>query len=380
MKLIDKVLLAHDFSKSAENVLATGVEIAKIFHSELVPIHVLPDDVVNEKVKSLLNETATGKLQETITHFKNEGVKAGAPILTYGTPHKVITETAVDEDASLILIGSGETQKGAKFLLGTTAERIIQQSEKPVFVVKENVPLNVQHILCPVDFSETSKRALKNAITMAYRFKSELTILSVCELQGSAWFGSSEDRASENDKRYADHKVKFDNFLADFNLSGLKWNKENRRGKPAEEILSAVSEKMIDLLVMGTTGKTNLSRLFIGSVTEKVIREVPCSFLTLKSEDIITLQLGTSIRDMENHYNTARQLTEDGFFEQAIEQFKLCLSINNMHVPSYYGIAKAYEKLNDMKRAEVYKKNGKEIMDRIWDQKIEDEVRKLKRY
>ena len=378
MKLIEKILLAHDFSKSSENVVATAIEFAKIFYAEIVLIHILPDDIENIKVKSLLHETAIQKLKETADRLKREGVKTGEPILASGFPYRVIVETAVDVNASLILIGSGETQKGEKFLLGTTAERIIQQSEKPVFVVKENVPLNVQHILCPVDFSETSKRALKNAITMAYRFKAELTILSVCELQGSAWFASNEDRAIENNRRCADHKVKFDDFLDGFNLSGLKWHKENRKGKPAEEILSTISEKMIDLSIMGTTGKTNLSRLFIGSVTEKVIREVPSSFLTLKSEDIIRLQLGTNIRDIENHYSTARQLIEDGFFEQAIEQFKLCLSINNMHVPSYYGIAKSYEKLNDLEKAQNYKQSGKEIMDRIWDQKIEEEVRKLK--
>lgn len=380
MKLIDKVLLAHDFSKSSKNVVATAIELAKIFEAEVVPIHVLPDDVVNEKVKSLLNETATSKLQETADRLKDEGVKAGEPILAYGSPYGVIVEAAMNVNANLILIGSGETQKGEKFLLGTTTERIIQKSEKPVFVVKENVPLNVQHILCPVDFSSTSRRALKNAITMAYRFKAELTVLSVCELQGSAWFTSKEDRAIENDKRCAEHKAKFDEFLNDFNLSGLKWNKETRRGNPAEEILTAISGKMIDLLVMGTTGKTGLSRLVIGSVTEKVIREVPCSFLTLKSEDIITLQLGNSIRDIENHYSMAKQLVEDGFFEEAIEQFKLCLSINSMHVPSHYGIAKVYDKLNDPKKAEIYRNSGRDIMDRIWDQKIEEEVRKLKGY
>ena len=49
MKLIEKILLAHDFSKSSEKVVATAVELAKIFHTEVVPIHVLPNDVENEK-------------------------------------------------------------------------------------------------------------------------------------------------------------------------------------------------------------------------------------------------------------------------------------------------------------------------------------------
>jgi universal stress protein E len=378
MELIKKILLAHDFSKSSNNVVTTAMELAKVFHSEIVPIHILPDDVVTEKVKSLLEETATKKLQETIDHLKSEGVKAGEPILAFGSPHEKIVEAAVDTNANLIVIGSGVNKKGKKFLLGTTTERIIQKSEKPVFVEKEDVPLKVKHILCPVDFSDTSKRALRNAITMAYRFKAELSILSVCELQGSAWFTSKEDREAENDKRCTEHSNKFDNFLKGFNLSDLKWNKETRRGNPAEEILSAVSEKEIDLLVMGTAGKTGLSRLVIGSVTEKVIREVPCSFLTMKSEEIISLQLGTEIQDVEKHYNTANQLIEDGFFEEAIEQFKLCLTISRMHVPSHFGIARVYEKLNKPEKAKVYRSSGKEILDRIWNQKIEEEVRKLK--
>jgi nucleotide-binding universal stress UspA family protein len=378
MQLINKILLAQDFSESSENVVATAKELAKIFHSEVVPIHVLPDDLENEKVKTFLYDTVTKKLQATSEELISEGVKSGEPIIAFGSPHKAIVDSAVDVNANLILTGSGETQKGDKFLLGTTTERVIQKSEKPILVVKEGVPLNVQQILCPVDFSITSKRALKNAITMAYRFKAELTILSVCNLQNSIWNTSEDDVAIENKSRCAKYKENFERFLTDFNLAGLKWNKEIRKGKPAEEILSAVSEKMIDLLVIGTTGKTGLSRMIIGSVTEKVIREVPCSFLTLKSEDIISLQLETNIRDIESHYNTAQQLVEDGFFEEAIEQFKLCLSVNSMHVPSHYGIAKVYEKMGNSEKAILYKKSGREILNRAWDKKIEEEVRKFR--
>ena len=378
MKLIDKILLAHDFGKSSEHVVATAMELANIFHAEVIPIHVLPDDMVNEKVKSLLHETATQKLRETVVLLESKGVKTGKPILGFGSPHGVIVKTAEQVKASLILTGSGEMDKAKKFLLGTTTERIIQKSEKPVFVVKEGMPLNVQHILCPIDFSVTSKRALKNAITMAHRFKAELTILAVCELQSSSWFTSEKEKALENDNRCDGHKANFDKFMEGFNLSGLKCNKEIDKGDPAAKILSTISSKKIDLLVMGTTGKTGLSRLVIGSVTEKVVREVPCSFVTLKSKNIITLHLETKVRDIENHFNTGKQLMEDGFFKESIEQLKICLRINDMHVPSHYGIAEVYEKLKEPEKAKLYRNSGKDIMDRIWDQKIEDEVRKLR--
>lgn len=378
MKLLENILLAQDFSKSSKNVLETAIELAKVFQSKIIPIHVFPDDIMNEKVESLLKETAMTKLEETTEKIKNGGVDVGKPILEFGSPSDGIVRAAVRVNANLILTGSGEHHKGDRFQLGITTERIIQKSEKPVLVVKEGLPLNVQHILCPVDFSEASKRALKNAITMAHRFRAELTILGVCELQGLTWFTSEKDREEENDTRCNQHKVKFDEFLKGFNLSGLNWTKETPKGNPAEEILSTISRKMVDLLVMGTTGRSGLNRLIMGSITEKVVREVPCSFLTLKSEDVITLQLETNIRDIENLYNTAVQLIEDGFYQEAIDQFKACLGINNMHVPAYFGIAKAYEKLNEPEKAKVYRDNGREIKEKIWYAKIEEEVRKLR--
>lgn len=378
MRLVEKILLAHDFSKSSENVVANAIGLAKIFHSKIIPIHVLPDDVVSEKVKALLNEVAITKLEETTKMITDEGIEAEDYILESGAPYDGIVEAAIAENANLIMIGSGANREEEKFKLGTTTERIIQKSEKPVFVVKEGMPLNVQNILCPVDFSETSRRALKNAITMAHRFKAELIILGVCELQESTWFSSENDRTEENEKRCAQHKDRFDHFLADINLTGLEWTKEIRKGKPADEILSVIHEKMVDLLVMGTQGRTGLGRLIIGSVTEKVIREVPCSFLTLKAEDVIQLQLETNISDIEKHYNTAMQLVEDGFFEEAIAQLKVCLSISNMHVPAYFGLAKIYDKMDDPGKAKFYRDSGREIMDRIWYTKIEDEVRKLR--
>lgn len=362
MKLLERVLLANDFSKSAENVLMNAIEFGKIFHSEVTPIHILPDDL-DEKAKPLLEEAAMNKLVETSEKMISEGLEVGDPILAFGSASEIITQKAISMDANLIMVGSGGKVGGEKFPLGTTTTRIIQKSRKPVFVVKEGTPLNVQHILCPVDFSATSRQALRNAITMAHRFKSELTILSVSEMEGSSWSATS--------------KI-LDEFLKGFNLSGLNWHKEIRIGYPAEEILKTIPDKMIDLLVMGTVGRTGLSRFIMGSVTEKVVREVPCSFLTLKSEDVIRLQLEHDIRDIESHYKTGMQLLEDGFYTEAINQFKVCLSINSMHVPAYFGISKVYEKMEKPELSQSYRNSGREIMDKMWYEKIETEVRKLR--
>jgi len=135
---------------------------------------------------------------------------------------------------------------------------------------------------------------------------------------------------------------------------------------------------MIDLLIMGTSGKTGLNRMLMGSVTEKVVREVPCSFLTLKSEDVIALQFDNHIRDIEQLHKTALELIEGGFYEEAKDRLKVSLTINDMHVPTYRALAKVYDNLGQPNMAKTYRKNAKDIMEKIWYQKIEEEVRKLR--
>ena len=82
---------------------------------------------------------------------------------------------------------------------------------------------------------------------------------------------------------------------------------------------------------MGTTGRSGLSKWMMGSVTEKVTREVPCSFITTKEEDVVRLQLEAELQDIEMHYEEARQLTKDGFVDEAIQAYKACLKLSDTH-------------------------------------------------
>ncbi|OZV68088.1 universal stress protein [Winogradskyella aurantia] len=378
MKILDKVLFAQDFGPSSKNLEKVAIDIAQTFHSKIILIHVLPDDVVNPKVKSLLDETALSKLKEISATLKGHGIEVEDPLIEYGSAHEAIIKAASTVKANFILIGSGSHPKDDKFPLGTTTERIIQNSEKPVLVIKENSSLNVKKILCPIDFSEASKRALTNAIIMARRFKAQLTILSVCELQTPSWFSSKGDIDKENEARFTKHSDEYDTFLKQFNLQDVEWIKENKKGNPAQEILNTIKANKIDLLVMGTNGRTGINRMIMGSVTEKVIREVPCSFLTLKSEDVINLQLQSDITDFEKLFEAGTQLEKDGFYKEAIDQFKASLSINTMHVPAYSAIAKLFDKLGQPEKASLYRKSANEIKERIWYSKVEEEVRKLR--
>jgi len=84
-----------------------------------------------------------------------------------------------------------------------------------------------------------------------------------------------EDSRKETDefvKKHAGHK------------KGIKIEVELREGEPAHEILEAVKAKGIDLIVIGTHGRTGLAHAVMGSVAERVVREATCPVLTVRHE------------------------------------------------------------------------------------------------
>ncbi len=377
MKLLERILLASDFSKSSENLLEYAINLAKTFHSQIILVHVLPDDIANEKAKLLISQAALKQLEDIRNKIKSVGLIAGEPILEFGSPFDKIIQAADNVNANITLIGSGEKSKNDVFQLGITAYKIIRKSNKPVWVVKQGKVLNIKNIICPVDFSPESERALKNAITIARRFNTELLIISVCKTYFSRSARIDGDWDKENEKAHVEHLKKFNLFLRNFNLTNLHWASEILSGDPSTEILRAISRYKSDLVIMGTTGKSNLSRLMLGSVTEKIIRDVPCSLITLKKEDIIELQLEHKILEIEKHYGTAVKHLKKGHLKESVNEFKFCLNINEMHIPSLKGIADVYEKLGNKEVAKEYRNIAREILLRVWDKKIEVEIRKF---
>ncbi len=376
MKILDKILLAFDFGPSSENLFKNTIQFAKVFDSSIIPLHVLPETIKDPKTRNLLPEAIRSRFQEVISGWEVDGLNIEMPLVRFGNNDDLISRTAVEVNANLILMGSGEGTSNRTFKLGTTTERVVQKSDKPVLVIKEGAALNVKRILCPVDFSSASERALKNALIIARRYQAELIILSVCELSKRQGF-NLELHALEDDKNPCmEHGQSFLEFLKKFTMKDVKWVQKSPAGNPVDEILTTLKTEDIDLLVMGASGRTGISRLIMGRVTAKVIREVPCSFLTLKSQDVITPQISRDIEDIEKLYESAVQLIKDGIYENAINILESIINLNAMHLPSYRALAKIYELLDQPEKAKAYRDRAREIMDHFYYSKIEDEIRR----
>jgi nucleotide-binding universal stress UspA family protein len=134
----------------------------------------------------------------------------------------------------------------------------------------------LKRILVPVDFSETSAAALRYGVELARGFKARLHLLHVPEHPTEAEYpiGLFETMQSAAHGRLR-------HLLSDADANELHPQCSMRMGTPPEEIVDYAQEHDIDLIVMGTHGRTGLARVILGSVAERVVRTAPCPVLTV---------------------------------------------------------------------------------------------------
>jgi nucleotide-binding universal stress UspA family protein len=375
MKLLEKILMPIDVNKDYSAQLNAAIKLAKEFNSEVAVMYVLPDSEVHPEIQNLLDKYINETLNEAIDALKGKKITCSSPIIETGNPVDKILQVANDQNVNLILACSGTKAKDDDFKLGTTAEKLIQLSDVPVWVAKSEDKSDFKRILCPVDFSDPSKRALRNAILLTNNLHAELTILAVYEPFFNTSLRLQIDEKAENEKLFKQFEEQLEQFLGEFDLRRVNHNVDVQKGTAHLTILETLDKNEVDLLVMGTNGRSGFSRMLMGSVTEKVIRELPCSFVTTKTQNIFKLKFDNEIKEIEIHFKNAEKLEKSGLYEEAIEQCLICLQINDMHVPSMYKLSNLHKVLGNDDKVEYYDKMATKLLQRLWDKKIEFEIR-----
>lgn len=379
MKLMEKILWATDFHQAAVDAKQTAVMLAKKFQSEITLIHVIPEleDI------SLPRETVIENIKKMLANIRDrisgEGITTPEPILLIGSPFDQITRYADEHNVNIIIMGAGEKSSTQKFQLGITAGQIIRNSRKPVWIVKKGAAPQLKKILCPVDFSDSSERALKNAVHLARQFEAQLTVLHVIKPPSGIYLKMTAVVKEERKKAKEVHVSEFENFLKRFDFHRVKWEKAVEEGNPAEEILAFVSRFQPDLMVMGTVGRTGLDRILIGSVAEKVSRELPCSTILVKSEAPLRLKLEEQMAAIGSFFKQGHELLEAGFAPEAASKFEYCIANDVMFAPAWEGLAAAYARLGREKESQKSLEKANEIRKNLWEKQVELEIRKQRK-
>lgn len=137
----------------------------------------------------------------------------------------------------------------------------------------------VKHLLVPCDFSPFSDAAVKRAVELALASKAKLHLLHIL---GTSPLGG---RPEPEDERYRLARERIDQQLSPLAAVELQIEKAIVSGTPHREICRYAQKHDIDLIVMGTRGRTGLAHIALGSVAEKVVAAAPCQVLVVRQRD-----------------------------------------------------------------------------------------------
>ena len=135
----------------------------------------------------------------------------------------------------------------------------------------------LQRILVPTDFSETSDAALKYGIGLAQGFSAQLHLLHI---PGGTGENFEADFPVGQFERAA--RERLETLVSQQEAKQLRPEYAMRIGAPSDEIMRYAGDRDVDLIVMGTHGRTGVAHMLMGSVAEKVVRAAPCPVLTVR--------------------------------------------------------------------------------------------------
>jgi nucleotide-binding universal stress UspA family protein len=163
----------------------------------------------------------------------------------------------------------------------------------------------IRKILAPTDLSELSATGVRHALTTARGLDAEVTIYYVVTGNDITKFRRhKEERLVARDfaglmTAYKLRLVRFvEQNFADL-ITSLNVSQKVEFGTPEQTIVETAKTEGVDLIIMATHGRSGLSRIMLGSVTEKVIRNAPCLVLAIPPD------LGSVDEDL--HFNAHRK-------------------------------------------------------------------------
>jgi nucleotide-binding universal stress UspA family protein len=258
-----QILAATDFSDSATCALVHARKFAKRFGSRLSLLHA-DGLLVHAKEGSPQFKAIESAVQEYRSQHLGDFPEA-TTLLSAEPAADAILNAVRNLNADLIVMGTRGRTGVARVLLGSTAEKVIRHTTRPVLTTKpcdlhqvDRSP--VARILCPVNYTNVGRSAFDYAVSVAEHFKAELLVLYIIERASTDSLGTEIDRLTE--------------WAGDVPKSVLL-RLLIERGEAAQMVLSYGEQKEIDLLIIGGQRRQSRNVTVLGSTTEALTRSAP---------------------------------------------------------------------------------------------------------
>jgi nucleotide-binding universal stress UspA family protein len=277
-----KILVAIDGSESSLHALRESLKLATVEKSWVTVVSVIPryegdlGSMWVNNIKESMRKPCAIALSEAEKIAKEERVMIKT-VCEEGEIYERIVDLAYAENSDLIVMGRKGMSRIEKTLMGSVTSRVIGHSDKDVLVVPEGSHIGWKNILIATDGSKYSEVATSRATDVAKSYGSNLKIVSVVDVPAEYYAHIKGLEAAEelirDARRFAEAVKKKAEAEA---IPSEIFIKE---GEAPKMISDLAGEQNIDVIIIGTHGRTGLRRLLMGSVTEGVIGHAPCPVL-----------------------------------------------------------------------------------------------------
>jgi nucleotide-binding universal stress UspA family protein len=286
---IEKILLSTDGSEHSEGAVREAIKLAKKCGSKLTVLSVID---TNPEFDTLAPQIVEKKAKEVRMNLdamqaraKNEGVDCGTAVREGEDSYKYIVDEAVKNKSSMIVMGRRGRTGLKRLMMGSVTARVIGHAPCNVLVVPRAAQLGFTNIVVATDGSKYSVAAASEAIGLAKRNGSALTVLSVVpsDIDTPVDIGftvNQQELIAEKEMQEAEKNARSVKEAAQ--NEGVAVKAFIMSGKPADAIIEIAKERRADLIVLGSHGRTGLERLLMGSVAERVIVLTTCPVLVVK--------------------------------------------------------------------------------------------------
>jgi nucleotide-binding universal stress UspA family protein len=291
---VHKILCPIDFSPGSEAAMRFAIRFARESDADLVlahSCHIPPLLLASDQafpaatIQDITDEAERMLGVATAEATKVAGKRIPSKLLNGPPTATIVDLLAEDRSFDLVVMGTHGRTGFQRFLLGSVAEKVVRHAPCSVLTVRNEpnpeLPL-FRNVVCPIDFSDSAKQALELAAKLVPTQAATVTLLHVLDLpiaySGEPLAGSF---VRDLDRRSAEVLAQW----ADQLRAKLPVPVVTRTviGAPGPEIIQFLDHNPVDLVVVGSHGRTGLRRVLLGSVAEKLVRHANCPVLVARA-------------------------------------------------------------------------------------------------
>ncbi|KZN23007.1 hypothetical protein A4G99_15905 [Haladaptatus sp. R4] len=286
--MYDRILVPTDGSENAEAAARYGRWLADAFDAtvhilSVVNISTYTDqladiDEVNRERRTALEERAKEAVTGVEEILDRTSEIPYESVIEHGTPYEVILNYVSENDIELTVMGSHGRGGLDRLLLGSVTERVVRMSDAPVMAVPptriDQEAVECDSILIPTDGSAAAEAAVTRGIAIADQLEASVHVLYVI-VSGRGLPSVSDPARTEAERVVRSVADKAEQ-------REIEVQTHVQAGSPYGNIRNFISNRGIDLVTMGTHGRSGVKRYLLGSVTEKTLRTSDAPVLAVR--------------------------------------------------------------------------------------------------